>query len=104
MTARLHSIRITFADGWSFRASMRAYPAVMVADPSRQPEADADAIAAMLERFKSWGIARYRDAAVRASGVVPMDEGINWNMAMAAVDVPEIVELRVVDDAIAAAA
>jgi len=94
MTARLHSVRIAFADGWNFRASMRAYPA-QVSDASKQPDADASAVAAMLERFKSWGIASYRDAAVRASGVVPQDEGVNWNAAMEAVIVPEITELRI---------
>jgi len=94
MTA--HSVRITFADGWGFRASMRTYPAE-VSDPSKQAEADAKAMTEMLERFKSWGIASYRDAAVRASGVVPPDEGIHWNMAMEAAAVPEIVELRITD-------
>ena len=104
MTAQLHSVRITFADGWGFRASMRAYPA-QVSDASKQPDADASAVATMLERFKSWGMASYRDAAVRASGVVPQDEGVNWNTAMEAVTVPDIVDLRVIDgDLVAAAA
>jgi hypothetical protein len=90
----LHPVRITFADGWIMHSALRTYPD-RVDDPAKQAEADAKAVTEMLERFRSWAVASYRNEVVRNLNLHAEHHGIAWNSAMAAVAVPEIAELCV---------